>query len=94
MGLSALSSDTRAIAVDGRRHADSLAARPDGVPMYKCVSIRHDAADAMFGAIEYAWEHHDSSTLARLYETKPRVLAAIMNYRGGNRYKLPHWRTK
>ena len=67
---------------------------PDGVPMYKCVPIWHDTADAMFGAIEYAWEHYDSTALTRLYETKPQVLAAIRGASGRNNYKLPHWRNK
>jgi hypothetical protein len=67
---------------------------PDGVPMYKCVDIWLDNADSMFGAIELAWEQYDSSKLARLYETKPRVLAEIVRDSGGNRYRLPHWRDK
>ena len=67
---------------------------PDGTPMYKCVAIWHDTADAMFGAIEYAWEHYDSNILRRLFETKPIVLAAIVADKGGNRYRLPHWRKK
>lgn len=51
---------------------------PDGVPLYKCVDIWLDNADSMFGAIELAWEKYDSSKLARLYETKPVVLAEIV----------------
>ena len=62
--------------------------------MYKCVDIWHDSADAMFGAIELAWEQLNPDVLARLYETKPHVLMAIVGDRGGNRYKLPHWRAK
>jgi hypothetical protein len=65
---------------------------PDGVPLYKCVDIWLDNADSMFGAIELAWEKYDSSKLARLYETKPVVLAEIVRDNGGNRYRLPHWR--
>ena len=67
---------------------------PDDTPMYKCVDIWHDSADAMFGAIELAWEQLNPDVLARLYETKPHVLMAIVGDRGGNRYKLPHWRAK
>ena len=67
---------------------------PVGVPMYKCVDIWLDNADSMFGAIERAWEQYDSSKLARLYETKPKVLAEIVRDGGGNRYRLPHWRDK
>lgn len=67
---------------------------PDGVPMYKCVAIWHDTADAMFGAIEFAWEHCDPDILRRLYETKPHIIRAIVADGGGNRFRLPHWRKK
>ena len=67
---------------------------PEDTPMYKCVDIWHDSADAMFGAIELAWETFDSNVLTRLFETKPVVLAEIIRSGGGNEYKLPHWRAK
>jgi hypothetical protein len=35
----------------------------------------------MFGAIDLVWEQYDSSKLARLYETKPRVLTEIVRDR-------------
>jgi len=67
---------------------------PKGEPTYKYYSIWHDSANAMFAAIEYAWEKFDPAILTRLFETKAIMLRSIVDAGGGNRYNLPHWRSK
>ena len=60
--------------------------------MFGTIELAADSADAVWKATMEVWLEYDSAKIRRAYETLRLVHDEIVKAKGGNGFKVPHFR--
>jgi hypothetical protein len=78
----------------GKQRSSTASQTPIPVGEEACehMQIWHDNTDSLVAALHRAWDAIPDDSIQRIFETKNEILRCIAKEKGGNRYRIPHFR--